>query len=150
LCARWLASALRSGDTVLDYGCGSGILAIVAAKLGAARVVGIDIDPQAIAASRDNARRNGVDALFALPDDPRVRSGGAFDIVVANILANPLRVLAPALAARTSQRIALSGILAAQADDVIAAYAPWFRMRAWSDDEGWVALEGARLPARPV
>jgi len=150
LCARWLASALRRGESVLDYGCGSGVLAIVAAKLGAGRVVGTDIDAQAIAASRDNARRNGVTALFAHPDEPSMRAAGAFDVVVANILSNPLRVLAPALAMRASGRIVLSGILTPQADELIAAYGRWFRMRVWSDDEGWVALEGVRHDARPA
>ncbi len=150
LCVRWLASALRAGESVLDYGCGSGILAIAAAKLGAGRVIGTDIDPQAIAASRDNAHRNGVRAQFALPDEPLIREAGPFDVVVANILANPLRALAPALAARAARRILLSGILTAQAGELIATYAPWFRMRVWSDDEGWVALEGVRHDARPT
>lgn len=152
LCVRWLASDLHAGERVLDYGCGSGILAIVAAKLGAGLVVGTDIDAQAIRASRDNAARNGVTAKFALPDHPLLQRAQPFDVVVANILANPLRLLAPALAARVrpSGRIVLSGILADQADDVIAAYSPWFRIGVRSDDEGWVALEGTRNGARPA
>jgi ribosomal protein L11 methyltransferase len=150
LCARWLAGALRGGESVLDYGCGSGILAIVAAKLGARRVVGTDIDPQAIAASRDNARRNRVAVRLEHPDAPLVRTSEPFDVVIANILANPLRMLAPALAMRAARRIVLSGILTAQADELIAVYSPWFNMRVWSDDEGWVALEGVRHDARPA
>jgi ribosomal protein L11 methyltransferase len=152
LCARWLASELRPGDIVLDYGCGSGILAIIAAKLGASRVVGTDIDAQAIAASRDNARRNGVDARFELPCEPLVQGAKPFDVVVANILANPLRLLAPALSAkvRAGGRIVLCGVLREQCADVIAAYEPWFRIAAWGDDEGWVALEGARSVASPA
>ena len=128
---------------MLDYGCGSGILAIAAMKLGAREVVGTDVDPQAIRASRDNARGNAVDATFVLPDALAAR---AFDVVVANILANPLILLAPALAARVRPggRIALSGILESQAADVIAAYAPWFTLRAWRASEGWVLLAGER------
>ncbi len=152
LCIRWLAANLQRGANVLDYGCGSGILAIVAAKLGAARVVGVDIDRQAIAASRENARRNRVRARFTRPDAKAMRDVASFDVVVANILANPLRLLAPALAARVRAggRVVLSGVLAQQADEVIAAYAPWFRIAAWSDDEGWVALDGRRHGAQPA
>ncbi len=144
LCLRWLASIVVDGETVLDYGCGSGILAIAAAKLGAAEVVGTDVDPQAIAASRDNAKLNAVAARFDLPDAVAART---YDIVVANILANPLRLLAPLLArrVRTEGRILLSGILDAQVADVIAAYRRWFTIDIWNSDEGWVALEGSRI-----
>jgi ribosomal protein L11 methyltransferase len=143
LCLQWLRATLRGGECVLDYGCGSGILAIGAARLGAGTVVGTDIDPQAVAASRDNAARNGVDARFTLPDGlPAQR----YDAVVANILANPLILLAPVLAQATARagRIALSGVLAAQADDVMAAYAAWFNIARWREAEGWVLLAGAR------
>ena len=143
LCLQWLRTALRGGERVLDYGCGSGILAIGAARLGAGDVRGTDIDPQAIDASRANAAANGIAATFALPDaiDP-----APADVVVANILANPLIVLAPLLAARMKAggRIALSGILVDQADDVVAAYAPWFTLAAWRTADGWVLLAGAR------
>jgi ribosomal protein L11 methyltransferase len=143
LCLQWLRQALRGGERVLDYGCGSGILAIGAARLGAADVRGTDIDPQAIDASRANAAANGIAATFALPDaiDP-----APADVVVANILANPLIVLAPLLAARTRAGglVALSGILVDQADDVVAAYAPWFTLAAWRTADGWVLLAGAR------
>jgi ribosomal protein L11 methyltransferase len=143
LCLEWLLASLERGAAVLDYGCGSGVLAIAAMKLGAAEAIGTDVDPQAIRASADNARANAVAATFVLPDGLAPR---AFDVVVANILANPLILLAPALAARVRPggRIALSGILAAQAGDVIAAYARWFTLRAWRDAEGWVLLEGER------
>ena len=143
LCLRWLRGVVESRSSVLDYGCGSGILAIAAAKLGAHRVVGTDIDDQAVRASIANARANRVDAAFAGVDE---LSSEHFDIVVANILANPLRVLAPALAARTVRggSIALSGILAMQADDVVDAYAAWFDMRLEARDDGWVLLAGVR------
>ena len=143
LCLRFLANELARGESVLDYGCGSGILAIAAAKLGADRVVGIDIDPQAIRASSDNARANGVRAQFTHVD---ALGEERFAIVVANILANPLRVLAPALAARTQDggRIALSGILASQADAVARDYAPWFDIAARAEGDGWVLLSGTR------
>ena len=143
LCLQWLREAVRGGERVLDYGCGSGILAIAAARLGAGIVTGTDIDPQAIAASRANAGANGVVATFDVPGglDP-----APADLVVANILANPLIVLAPLLAGRTvpGGRLALSGILADQAEDVIAAYAPWFTLAAWRTADGWVLLAGAR------
>ena len=143
LCLEWLQDSLERGATVLDYGCGSGVLAIAALKLGAREAVGTDVDSQAIRASCDNARANVVEATFVLPDALAVR---AFDVVVANILANPLILLAPALAARVRRggRLALSGILESQAADVIAAYAPWFTLRAWRGSEGWVLLAGER------
>jgi len=139
LCLRWLRDAIGGGESVLDYGCGSGILAIAAARLGARRVVGVDIDPQALRASEANAASNDVTAEFV---DAGALAAGRFDVVVANILANPIIVLAPALATRVAARgrIALSGILEAQADTVVAAYAPWFTLAAERADEGWVLL----------
>ena len=144
LCLQWLATNLRRGADVLDYGCGSGILAIAAVKLGAGNVVGIDIDPQAVVASRDNATRNGVSARFALASDPAASDIGDFDVVVANILANPLVLLAPLLAARVRPqgRIVLSGVLAPQVERVIGTYARWFNIEPWRDEEGWVVLAG--------
>lgn len=141
LCLKWLDGHLRGGESVLDYGCGSGILAIAAARLGATPVLGCDVDAQAIVASRDNAARNRVEAAFCLPDD---LPPGRFDIVVANILTNPLRALMPLLAARVARggRIVLSGILAQQAEEVMALYRAAFAMRLWAEDEGWVCLEG--------
>ena len=147
LCLEWLARELRVGDTVLDYGCGSGILAIAAAKLGAGRVVAIDVDPQAVVAGTANAAANDVVVTFRSADEPTASRGETFDVVVANILANPLLLLAPALAARVCAggRIVLSGILADQAASVAAAYAPWFIIGVWNTgDDGWVALAGSR------
>jgi ribosomal protein L11 methyltransferase len=143
LCLRWLRETIRGGESLLDYGCGSGILAIGAAKLGAASVVGVDVDPQAIRAGTANAARNGVAASFVMPEG---LGPGRFDIVVANILANPLVLLAPALCARVADggAIALSGVLAGQTEDVLAAYAPWFTLAAVRADEGWVLLASRR------
>ena len=143
LCLEWMHEHIRPGASLLDYGCGSGILAIAGARLGAARVTGTDVDPQAMRASADNARANGVDATFVLPD---ALAPGSFDIVVANILANPLTLLAPALVlrVRTGGRLALSGILEAQADAVAAAYARWFTIGTWKSRDGWVLLAGER------
>ncbi len=152
LCLRWLDENLRGGEYVLDYGCGSGILAIAALKLGAARVVGIDIDPQAVEASRRNAILNQcceADARFHMG---RASAEGVeaaadlADVVIANILANPLIVMAPILnrATRTGGRIALSGILAEQAEDVIKAYEDGFDMHIARNEEDWVLLSGMR------
>lgn len=144
LCLAWLAQSLRRGESVLDYGCGSGILAIAAVRLGAGEVAGVDVDRQAVDSSTSNASCNEVNAWFGLPEE--LPAGQTFDVVVANILANPLRLLAPLLASRVRPggRIVLSGILEPQASAVAAAYAPWFNMDAWGHDEGWVALAGLR------
>jgi ribosomal protein L11 methyltransferase len=144
MCLRWLALHLSGGETVLDYGCGSGILAIAAAKLGAGAVDGIDVDAQAITASRDNAKLNNVVARFDLAD---AFKAATYDVVVANILANPLQLLAPLLAVRvrTGGHVVLSGILEPQAAAVIAAYERWFTIHVWNSEEGWVALAGSRI-----
>jgi ribosomal protein L11 methyltransferase len=151
LCLEWLVRELHAGETVLDYGCGSGILAIAACRLGAARVVGTDVDPQALVASRANALRNGVKPVFLPVDRLRVERT-PFDVVVANILASPLVLLAPALARRVRPhgRIVLSGILDAQAAGVIAAYRRWFNIGICDCEDGWVALAGARLDRNAV
>jgi ribosomal protein L11 methyltransferase len=143
LCLRWLESRILGTETVLDYGCGSGILAIAAKRLGAGRVVGVDIEPGAVAAARDNAVRNGVIAEFLDASEPLAMES---DIVVANILANPLKMLAPALAQHTriGGSIALAGVLVHQADEVMAAYAPWFKMAPGEQEEGWICLSGQR------
>jgi len=143
LCLEWLERTVGAGDTLLDYGCGSGILAIAAAKLGAASVAGVDIDPQAVEAANANAERNGIVARFA--DSAEVLAG-EYDVVVANILSNPLRVLAPAICAhvRSGGRLALSGILREQADEIIAVYAPWIALQVADVREDWVCLAGVR------
>jgi ribosomal protein L11 methyltransferase len=149
LCLAWLDQHLEAGASVLDFGCGSGILSICAALLGAGRVRGVDIDAQAVAAARDNARRNHAAALYTSPEEFARDPNDRFDLVVANILANPLIVLAPALARRVRDagQLLLSGILERQVEGVIAAYRkadPSLRLRAWGQDEGWVAIAGRR------
>lgn len=143
LCLEWLERNVSDGCTMLDYGCGSGILAIAAARLGAGQVAGVDIDPQAVEAARANAERNGVSALFADSAEP---VAGEYDLVVANILSNPLRVLAPAISAhvRPGGRLALSGILREQADEIIAIYAQWMPLQVADMREDWVCLAGVR------
>ena len=145
LCLQWLEACLSQGESMLDYGCGSGILAVAAARLGAGTVVGTDIDLQALLASRQNALRNGVNATFVPPG--ALPKGAKYAVVVANILANPLRLLAPALAQRVDDggRILLSGVLVGQAAEVAKAYARWFRIAVWKEEDGWVALAGERL-----
>lgn len=143
LCLEWLERNVSNGCSVLDYGCGSGILAIAAARLGAGRVAGVDIDPLAVDAARANAERNGVVALFA---DSAMPVAGEYDVVVANILSNPLRVLAPAICAhvRSGGRLALSGILREQADEIITIYAQWLPMQVADTREDWVCLAGIK------
>lgn len=143
LCLEWLERNVSEGCSVLDYGCGSGILAIAAARLGAARVAGVDIDPQAVEAARSNAERNGVVALFADSAQP---VAGEYDVVVANILSNPLRVLAPAICAhvRSGGLLALSGILREQAEEIMAIYAQWLPMQVADMREDWVCLAGVK------
>ena len=131
---------------MLDYGCGSGILAIAAAKLGAGEVHGVDIDLQAVSAARDNAERNEVSAHF---DDSAKEIKGQYDIVVANILSNPLKALAPAICShvRPGGKLALSGILSEQADELIAFYAPYVPLTIADAREGWVCLSGEKPAA---
>ncbi|KAF1720608.1 50S ribosomal protein L11 methyltransferase [Pseudoxanthomonas mexicana] len=149
LCLRWLdalaADGLLEGRHVLDFGCGSGILALAALKLGAAKAVGVDNDPQALLASADNAQRNAVDADFSvyLPDDEPVTT---YPVVVANILASALDALAERLAARVAPggRIALSGILKGQEDELLARYEPWFDALSATRDGDWMRIDGIR------
>ena len=149
LCLRWLDGLAQSGELqgreVLDFGCGSGILALAALKLGAAQATGVDNDPQALIATRDNAQRNGVAPMLEalLPDDaPRAR----YPIVVANILASALDALAGTLAERVQPggRIALSGILQGQEDELLARYARWFDALQVESCEDWVRIDGVR------
>ncbi len=146
LCLQWLERHLRGGETVLDYGCGSGILAIAAMKLGAARAIGVDIDANAVRAAKENSGRNCVECEFYDSHAPLTIEA---DAVVANILANPIRLLAPLLArcVRAGGRIALSGILEHQAQEVESSYAPWFDFEARVRDEDWVCLSGVRRAA---
>jgi ribosomal protein L11 methyltransferase len=149
LCMEWLEAHPAPGKTVLDYGCGSGILAMVAKKMGAGDVAGVDIDPQAIESANDNAARNHCEVDFYLPDDFAVsakpqHATGKFDIVVANILSSPLKVMAPMLAGRVAPNgaLILSGVLARQAEEVAEAYAPYIKLGVWAEQDGWVALHG--------
>ncbi len=148
LCLRWLSRCIRGGERVIDFGCGSGILAITAKRLGAAHIFGVDIDPQAVLAARENAVRNGVTANFvSAADDVR----GPADVVVANILAQPLIVLAPLLASltRAGGRLALSGILAEQADEVRDTYSAWYDFEPVQEEDGWVLVAGTRRDVGP-
>jgi ribosomal protein L11 methyltransferase len=148
LCLEWLCEAVTPGCSVLDYGCGSGILGIAAGLLGAGDVLGVDIDDKAVEAARDNAARNRVAMQVQHSAETLDRT---FDVVVANILTNPLCVLAPAIAARvaTGGRVALSGVLQTQAGQVIAAWAPYLALHVGATHEGWVRLEGRRETAGP-
>jgi ribosomal protein L11 methyltransferase len=143
LCMQWLEEHEGlSHKTLLDYGCGSGILAIAAKRLGCGPAIGVDIDPQAVSSAKDNALRNKVAVEFYLPEEDTSKS--QHDLVVANILANPLQVLAPALCQRIALEghIVLSGILARQANEVIETYKPWLTLHVWRDYDGWVCLTG--------
>ena len=143
LCLIWLEENIHGGESVLDYGCGSGILTIAASKLGAGNVSGIDIDPQALEAARYNVRQNGVSAEFGLPDST---APFAANVTVANILSTPLKLLAPLLAQRTAPegRIVLGGILGPQASEVMRCYEPWFTMAIYKEDSGWACLAGRK------
>lgn len=143
MCLEWLLRHRPQAESVLDYGCGSGVLAIAAARLGASRVVGTDIDEQALQASRANALANGVSIEFTAADALPL---GTFDVVVANILANPLIALAPLIAGRVRAggRIALSGILESQADRVAEAYSRWIPLATDRTVDGWALMTGER------
>jgi len=146
LCLAWLDEHEVRSARVLDYGCGSGILAIAAARFGAGEVVGTDIDPQALLAARANSEANGIVARYT---EPAALAAGTFDIVLANILSNPLKLLAPALLARVvpGGALVLSGVLERQAEEVIATYASTgsgIRLSSWRCEDGWVCLAGRR------
>ncbi len=146
LCLEWLDGQDLAGCTVLDFGCGSGILAIAALLLGAERAIGTDIDPQALEASRDNAGRNGiVPERFPLYLPEQLPQQQA-DVVVANILAGPLVQLAPRITSlvKPGGRLALSGILAEQAEEVRIAYADAFELEPTAEKDGWVRIGGVR------
>ena len=147
LCLRWLdqfsAEGELQGRTVLDFGCGSGILALAALKLGAAAAVGVDNDPQALTATADNGERNGVHIAAWLPQD---EPAATYPVVVANILASALDALAELLAARVAPggRIALSGILHGQEGELLERYAPWFEQLEAVQDGDWMRITGVR------
>jgi len=145
LCLEWLDGLDLAGQSVIDYGCGSGILAIAALKLGATSAIGVDNDPQALTASQDNAERNGVAERLALflPED---HASEPADVFVANILAGPLGELAPtfAAAAKPGAPFAISGILDGQQDELLARYAEWFDALRVDTRDGWVRISGRR------
>ncbi|MFC0308957.1 50S ribosomal protein L11 methyltransferase [Gallibacterium trehalosifermentans] len=146
LCLEWLDSLDLSGKTVIDFGCGSGILAIAALKLGAKQAIGIDIDPQAIQASRENAKRNNVEdrlQLYLSADMPQDLQA---DVVVANILAGPLKELAPIISTLVIPQghLGLSGILATQSETVSAAYASQFTLDVVAEREEWCRITGVK------
>jgi ribosomal protein L11 methyltransferase len=140
MCLRWLAAHAQPWSNVLDYGCGSGILAIAAALLGARRVCAVDIDPAAVAATKDNANANGVTIAAGGPES----AAGQYAVVLANILAAPLKLLAPVLAGRVAAGgdLLLTGILERQVDELRAAYAPWLAIDVADSDDGWVLMRG--------
>ncbi|MEZ7868900.1 MAG: 50S ribosomal protein L11 methyltransferase [Gammaproteobacteria bacterium] len=146
LCLQWIAEQDWQGKTVIDYGCGSGILAIGAILMGAERVLGVDNDTQALTATKDNAQRNGIAAqaipVFLPEDTPQE----AVDVMLANILAGPLIEMAAHLAELTKVRglITLSGILEHQADAVVEAYSPWFDMHTVVSKDEWVRIDGIK------
>jgi ribosomal protein L11 methyltransferase len=139
MCLEWIANNVSTSiSTLLDYGCGSGILAIAAKKFDAKNVYGVDIDQQAITSSISNSTDNKVEIKLCSPSDlPDMQ----FDIVIANILSNPLRILAPTLARLTKQTLVLSGILEAQADELSEIYSHWFNVKIAQNIDGWVLLE---------
>lgn len=153
LCLQWLDGLAARGELqgrgVLDFGCGSGILALAALKLGAASAVGVDNDPQALIATADNAQRNGLAIATCMPQD---ESPARYPVVVANILASALDALAPTLAARTAAggRIAMSGILAGQEDELLARYATWFDALQVARQDDWVRIDGVRRADGPA
>ncbi len=142
MCLRWTARHGAQDQRVLDYGCGSGILAMGAAKFGAREIVAVDIDPAAVESTRLNAQANHVVLQAGLPDLAR----GEFDLVLANILATPLKVLAPLLCSHVAAggRLVLAGILARQADELRAAYAPWLALAVSDEEDGWILMTAVK------
>jgi ribosomal protein L11 methyltransferase len=145
MCLAWLDENVKPGELVIDYGCGSGVLAVAATKLGASSAYAFDIDPQALTATRDNAAANHVESLVHVVDSDSALPAGA-DLLLANILCGPLCELAPRFAALTAPggKIVLAGLLDAQADEVTRAHAPWFDISPFASRDGWTALAGSR------
>ncbi|NRP16024.1 MULTISPECIES: 50S ribosomal protein L11 methyltransferase [unclassified Marinobacterium] len=146
LCLEWLASEPLQNRSVIDYGCGSGILGIAAILLGASAVSGVDIDPQALTATQDNLVRNGLDKERLPVFFPESFDSEPVDLVIANILAGPLKELAPTLAelVKSGGQLILSGLLIEQADELISTYSEWFDMEPPSTKEEWVRLTGRK------
>jgi ribosomal protein L11 methyltransferase len=144
MCLRWIAKHAPQGQRVLDYGCGSGILAIGAAKFGAASVDAVDIDPAAVQSTEANAQANHVQLHAGLPD----QSSGKYDTVLANILATPLKVLAPLLCGHVAPggALVLAGILARQADELKQAYAPYAGLEVSDEEDGWILMTARLAP----
>ncbi len=144
MCLRWIARHAQAWPRVLDYGCGSGILAIGAALHGAKNIDAVDIDPAAVTASDANAEANGVTLNTGLPDLAK----GEYPLVLANILASPLKLLAPLLCAHLAPgaHLVLAGILERQADELKAAYAPWLQLDVSDSEDGWILMTGQRQP----
>jgi len=142
MCLRWIAGHAQAWPRVLDYGCGSGILAIGAALHGAQHIDAVDVDPAAVVATRANAIANAVALDAAGPE----RAQGSYDLVLANILAKPLVLLAPLLSAHVAAggHLVLAGILDRQTDELCAAYAPWLTLEVGDCDDGWTLLVGRR------
>jgi ribosomal protein L11 methyltransferase len=142
MCLRWTAQHSPVGPRVLDYGCGSGILAIGAAKFGAREIIAVDIDPAAVESTRLNAEANHAVLSAGLPDLAR----GEHDLVLANILATPLKVLAPLLCShvRAGGQLVLAGILARQAGELIDAYAPWVTLQVSDEEDGWILMTAVK------
>jgi ribosomal protein L11 methyltransferase len=145
MCLRWLAQHGVQGQRVLDYGCGSGILAIGAAKYGATSIDAVDIDEAAVTSTELNARANDVKLMAGLPDHAQ----GLYQTVLANILATPLKVLAPLLCSHVAPggHLVLAGILERQAEELKAAYAPWLALEVADTQEGWILMT-AKLVAQ--
>ena len=150
MCLHWLSTQDLSDQTVIDYGCGSGILAIAASKLGAKQVYAIDCDPQALIATKNNCEKNGLqNVIIGFPDQlPPLKA----DLIVANILAGPLVQLAPLFWTHCAHhgQVLLSGILADQAPDLMAAYARWFLLHRLEEQELWCLLAGTSKPKAPA
>jgi len=147
ICIEWLAQSKLNGLCVVDYGCGSGILSLVAAKLGASEVVAVDHDSQALRTTRNNAKNNDVERIVAtVVPDKMNKLRGKIDIIVANILADPLLSLAPSFAELlpTNGVLAISGILEAQQQNLRQRYARWFTLDTVREQEGWILLAGRR------
>lgn len=142
MCLRWVAQHGREDGRVLDYGCGSGILAIAAGLMGAKTIDAVDIDPAAVQSTQQNAQANGIEMRAGLPD----LAHGQYQLVLANILATPLKLLAPLLCGHLAggARLLLAGLLERQAEEIAAVYAPWIELQVSDREDGWVLMSGRK------